>query len=220
MERGACMEHERAALLGLVDAGDLASAIAARRIPARPRARRSRRGGRERRRCAAEIAARGRGEQREQIGLEQRENRLRLRIAEAAVELEHPRAVRGEHEPRVEQARRTAHRDARARRARARGPLRRARRPRRRRARHGAYAPIPPVFGPSSPSNARLKSCADTSATASRPSHSANSETSGPSRSSSTTTSPPASRASEAPRRPRLRCGRRRRPSPQRARPP
>ena len=55
-----------------------------------------------------------------------------------------------------------------------------------------AYAPMPPVFGPASPSNARLKSCAETSGSAERPSQIANSETSGPSRSSSTTTSPAA----------------------------
>src|SRR4029079_16598839 len=58
----------------------------------------------------------------------------------------------------------------------------------------GAYAPIPPVFGPSSRSNARVNSCADTGGMASLPSHNAKSETSGPSRSSSTTTSLPTPR--------------------------
>src|SRR4029077_3705323 len=35
---------------------------------------------------------------------EQRSDRLRLRIAEAAVELEHARTLRGQHQPRIEQA--------------------------------------------------------------------------------------------------------------------
>ena len=63
----------------------------------------------------------------------------------------------------------------------------------------GVYAPIPPVFGPASPSPARLKSCAASSGTAVTPSASANSDTSGPSRNSSMTTVPQAGRA----RRPR-----------------
>ena len=52
----------------------------------------------------------------------------------------------------------------------------------------GAYAPMPPVFGPSSPSATRLKSCAGSSGTTVVPSVIANSETSGPSRYSSITT--------------------------------
>ena len=47
---------------------------------------------------------------------------------------------------------------------------------------------MPPVFGPRSPSCARLKSCAGSSGTAVLPSHSANTDTSGPSRYSSITT--------------------------------
>ena len=64
----------------------------------------------------------------------------------------------------------------------------------------GANEPIPPVLGPASPSYARLKSRAGASATASMPSHNANTETSGPSRSSSTRTSPsnPSATASPA----------------------
>ena len=64
----------------------------------------------------------------------------------------------------------------------------------------GANEPIPPVLGPASPSYARLKSRAGASATASMPSHNANTETSGPSRSSSTRTSPsnPSAAASPA----------------------
>ena len=57
---------------------------------------------------------------------------------------------------------------------------------------------MPPVFGPSSPSKARLKSCADTSGSALRPSQIAKSEISGPSRSSSTTTSAPAARSARS----------------------
>ena len=49
---------------------------------------------------------------------------------------------------------------------------------------------MPPVFGPWSPSRARLKSWAGSSGTAVAPSVTANSETSGPSRYSSITTVP------------------------------
>ena len=47
---------------------------------------------------------------------------------------------------------------------------------------------MPPVFGPSSPSKIRLKSCAGSIGTMAVPSLSPKSETSGPSRYSSTTT--------------------------------
>ena len=53
---------------------------------------------------------------------------------------------------------------------------------------------MPPVFGPRSPSRARLKSCAGSSGTAVVPSVTANSDTSGPSRNSSITTVPQAAR--------------------------
>ncbi len=49
---------------------------------------------------------------------------------------------------------------------------------------------MPPVFGPWSPSRARLKSCAGSSGTAVTPSVTANRDTSGPSRNSSITTVP------------------------------
>ena len=39
-----------------------------------------------------------------EVAVEQRQHRLRLGIAEAAVELEQPRAVGGEHQPGVEHA--------------------------------------------------------------------------------------------------------------------
>ncbi len=51
---------------------------------------------------------------------------------------------------------------------------------------------MPPVFGPESPSRARLKSWAGSSGTAAVPSQTANSDTSGPSRNSSITTVPQA----------------------------
>ncbi|CPU67849.1 Uncharacterised protein [Mycobacteroides abscessus] len=52
----------------------------------------------------------------------------------------------------------------------------------------GLYAPMPPVFGPASASNARLKSWAGASGTTVAPSLTQKRETSGPSRYSSTTT--------------------------------
>ena len=54
----------------------------------------------------------------------------------------------------------------------------------------GEKAPMPPVFGPVSPSPIRLKSRAGASGTAPTPSHSASSESSGPTMCSSTTTAP------------------------------
>src|SRR6202521_1989423 len=55
----------------------------------------------------------------------------------------------------------------------------------------GEYAPMPPVFGPLSPSCARLKSRAGASGITSVPSVTASIDSSGPSRSSSTTTVAP-----------------------------
>ena len=52
----------------------------------------------------------------------------------------------------------------------------------------GENAPMPPVFGPVSPSPMRLKSRAGASGTARSPSQSASTESSTPSRNSSTTT--------------------------------
>ena len=52
----------------------------------------------------------------------------------------------------------------------------------------GEYAPIPPVFGPESPSNTRLKSCAGCIARIVVPSEIPKRETSGPSKYSSITT--------------------------------
>ena len=53
---------------------------------------------------------------------------------------------------------------------------------------NGEYAPMPPVLGPWSPSSARLKSCAGSSANIVLPSEIPNNEISGPSRNSSITT--------------------------------
>ena len=121
--------------LGLLDARDLAAAIAVRRIVARREHDRHRGRRRDRKRVTGEIASRRRGEHGQEIRLEQRQQRLRLGIAEPAVELEHPRPVRGQHQAGVEQARRTARRAARARRGRVGAPVRRATRRRRRRRR-------------------------------------------------------------------------------------
>ena len=57
----------------------------------------------------------------------------------------------------------------------------------------GAYAPMPPVLGPVSPSPTRLKSCAGSSGTTVSPSTTQNSDTSGPSRNDSSSTGWPAS---------------------------
>ena len=53
---------------------------------------------------AGEIACRRCGERPEQVAVEAREQRLRLGIAETAVELEHARPVVGEHQPGEEDA--------------------------------------------------------------------------------------------------------------------
>ena len=50
-----------------------------------------------------QLAGRRGGERLEQVPFQQRENRLRLGVAEAAVELEDPWPVLGEHEPGEEQ---------------------------------------------------------------------------------------------------------------------
>ena len=56
-----------------------------------------------RRRDLGERAGRGAHQQRRQRGVEQRQERLGLRVAEAGVELDHPRAARGQREAGVEQ---------------------------------------------------------------------------------------------------------------------
>ena len=65
---------------------------------------------RDRRRAApgqradrAQVTGRGGGQQRTQRGVEQLQHHLGLRVAEPAVELDHLRPGRGQHQPRVEQ---------------------------------------------------------------------------------------------------------------------
>ena len=63
----------------------------------------------------------------------------------------------------------------------------------------GEYEPIPPVFGPVSPSPTRLKSCAGASGSTVSPSTSAKMDTSSPSSSSSITTGPSNAAAARKP---------------------
>ena len=167
-----------------------AASVALLRIPLAPRAPPSPPPPRPLDPRPGHVAARRRRRALEEIAVEQRDDRLRLRVTEAAVELEHPRTVVGQHQTRVEQPDERAPR-WRARRAPAGAPPRRAPRPRRRRPDRGRVRAHPAGVRPSSPSYARLKSCAGTSGRAMRPSQIAKSDTSGPSRSSSTTMSRP-----------------------------
>ena len=143
MERRAGMEDERAGRLGVVDARR--SACPCRRAPG-SRRRRARSSPPPAPTPAATTPPRSpgcaRGERLEQVALEPREERLRLRVAEAAVELEHARPVGGQHQPGEEHAgeRRAAPRELCEHRA-----VRRARRaPRRRRPRAAAPASTRP----------------------------------------------------------------------------
>ncbi len=109
----------------------------------------------------------GRGvQQPAQRRLQPGQHHLRLRVAEAGVELDHPEPARGQRQPGVEQAgeRRAAAAPSRRRSAAAPAPARRRPGPG---GAHGSgeYAPMPPVFGPVSPSPTRLKSCAGCSGT-------------------------------------------------------
>src|SRR5438105_2795253 len=102
--RGAGMEDERAVPLGVVDSLDRRPRVALRGI-----ARSGEDDGdgglvRSVQRPSAEVALSRGGEHAEQVVLEQRDDRLRLGIAEAAVELQHPRPVVGEHQAGVEDA--------------------------------------------------------------------------------------------------------------------
>ena len=159
VQRGACVEDERTGRLGLLDAVDRRALVAALGIVARRDHDCHGRvvGGREL--DASGVAGRGSGERADEIALDAGQERLRLGVAEAAVELEHARAALGEHHPgeehaderrvascelgehrRVDRLHELLHVDVGA---------------------HGENEPMPPVFGPSSPSNARLKSRAD-----------------------------------------------------------
>ena len=97
------VEDERAGGLGVVDPVDRRATVALRRVPLRSRARpsprrvpTSRRPRRPRPRAPPQPASRGDRRQ-------QRNDRLRLGVAEPAVELEHARPVRRQHQPRVQQ---------------------------------------------------------------------------------------------------------------------
>ena len=113
---------------------------------------------------------------REQPGSERhrqpRQDRLGLGIAEPGIAFEQDRSVDGQDQPGVQRADGTASRVGQAPRGSA-GGRRRAGRSASSSARSGSglKAPIPPVFGPSSPSRRRLWSRARGRATASRPSH-------------------------------------------------
>ena len=98
MERGAGVEDERTGCLRVLDPGDPRASVAARGVVARGEDDGHRRPFPALERRLSEIArSRGR-EGGEQVALEQRQQRLRLGIAEAAVVLEHARAVGSEHQ--------------------------------------------------------------------------------------------------------------------------
>ncbi len=123
------VEDERARRLGVLDALDRGAAVASGRVVARRQHDGDRGvvGGRDGRRPARSPAAAAASAS-SRSPSSARQDRLRLRVAEAAVELEHARAVVGQHQARRRGVRRTASRAARARRAPAGGRRRRARR--------------------------------------------------------------------------------------------
>ena len=150
------MEDERAELLGLLDALDRRPRVVPLRILA----------GRDHdSHCGVrrglevdphKVALRRAGECTEQVAFEPREERLRLRVAEPAVELQHLRPVRGEHQPREKDApERSAAAGELLEHGRVDpvdelGDLVDAE------TRDGREGPMPPVFGPVSPSPTRL----------------------------------------------------------------
>ena len=154
----------------------------------RPRARPSRRPRLPTASWPSQCALGGAGERLEEVALEARQDRLRLRVAETAVELEHARSVLGEHQAGVEEA---GERRAALRELCEHGTVDRVDElvdlSPRRAAAPASTSPSRRCSGPVSPSPTRLKSCAGASGAASRPSVSANSETSSPSSSSSIT---------------------------------
>ena len=105
VHRGAAVEDERTGRLGGLDAGDLgARVVAALRIVGRGDDDGD---GRLVAHCDAgsgEVAVGGRSQNREQVAVEPRHQNLGLGVAEARVELEHARAVLGEHQPGEEAA--------------------------------------------------------------------------------------------------------------------
>ena len=98
------VEDERPGALRLLDAADRRAAVVA---PLRVGARgehESDRGAVARGNGAVQPSPRNALQRLEQVALQPRQDRLRLRIPETAVELEHLRAVVGQHEARVEHA--------------------------------------------------------------------------------------------------------------------
>src|SRR4029079_13119928 len=101
--RRPCVEDERAGRLGVLDAGDRRPAVAPLRVGAA--GKHDRDGGFVAERdVAGQLPGRRAEEQRQEVAVYPRQDRLRLGIAEPAVELEHPRAVFRQHQAGVQQA--------------------------------------------------------------------------------------------------------------------
>src|ERR671935_394294 len=100
---GAGVEHERSQSLRVLDSFDRRAAVAVLGIVA---------GGEHHRDCRplaganvrSKLSDRSAPQRPEQIAVDAGQDRLRLRVAEAAVELQHPRPVLREHQPGVEQS--------------------------------------------------------------------------------------------------------------------
>ena len=139
---------------------------------------------------ALEVAPRSRRERAEEVSLQTGQDRLGLGVAEAAVELEHLRPVRRQHQPGEKHADewRAAPRELLD--DRLVNLLDELRDLVRTHPGNREKEPMPPVFGPVSPSPIRLKSCAGASGTTTRPSASAKTDTSSPTSSSSITIGP------------------------------
>ena len=104
------MEHERTACVGGLDAGDRRAGVVFSRIATARDHDGDRRVIRGAELRAGEIAAGGGCKRLEQVDLDARHQRLRLGVAEPAVEFQHPRSLLGQHQPGVQRAheRRTA----------------------------------------------------------------------------------------------------------------
>src|SRR3972149_11560327 len=98
------MEDERASPLRVLDTADLDPDLARLRVAPRGEDDRPGARGRDRDLEAREVAGRRGREELEQVALEPRHDRLRLRVAEAAVELEHGAPARGQHQAGIEGA--------------------------------------------------------------------------------------------------------------------
>ena len=224
MQRRAGVEDERAGRLGRRDTVDRRPAVDALRIARRRQhdghrraAARARRDppARSPRAAAASTSRRSPSMQ--------RQHGLRLGVAEAAVELEHLRPSVGEHQPREEQARRTASRAAPAPRATGCAPARRAARRRVVESRRPAHTrPCRRCWGRC---RRRRRACSPAPArAATRGLAVADARTARPRARRAAPRSRAGRRASSSARRARRRappaCGRRRRPCPRPARRP